>query len=99
MPAARSWAEGMLTERNLRIASETAAIAAGLGTSPASVALAWAARQPGVTAVITGPRTLGQMRDNLEAFSLVLPPDALARLSDISGPLTPEPVTGTGAHH
>ncbi len=58
MPGARSWAEGMVTDRNLRIAAEAAAIAADLGTSPASVALAWVACQPSVTAVITGPRTL-----------------------------------------
>jgi aryl-alcohol dehydrogenase-like predicted oxidoreductase len=98
LPAARSWAEGMLTDRNLRIAAETADIAAGLGTSPASVALAWAAAQPGVTAVIAGPRTLGQLHDNLEGFSLTLPPDAIARLSDISRPASSEPVTGMGAH-
>jgi aryl-alcohol dehydrogenase-like predicted oxidoreductase len=97
MPPARSWAEGMLTDRNLRIAAETAAIAADLGTSPASVALAWVASQPGVTAVIAGPRTLSQLDDNLAAFSLALPPDALARLSDISRPANSEPVTGMGA--
>jgi len=98
MPAARTWAEGMLTDRNLRIAAETAAIAAGLGTSPASVALAWAARQPGVTAVIAGPRTLGQLDDNLAGFNLALPPDAFEKLSGISRPASPEPVTGLGAH-
>ena len=86
MPTARSWAEGMLSERNLRIAAEAAAIAADLGTSPASVALAWVACQPGVTAVFTGPRTLSQMHDNLEGFSRALPPAALARLGGISGP-------------
>ena len=98
MPAARSWAEGILSERNLRIAAEAAAIAAGLGTSPASVALAWAAGQPGVTAVITGPRTLSQLHDNLAGFSLTLAPDALARLSDISRPVSSEPVNGMAAH-
>jgi aryl-alcohol dehydrogenase-like predicted oxidoreductase len=98
MPAARSWAEGMLTERNLRIAAETAAIAADLGTSPASVALAWVASQPGITAVITGPRTLSQLHDNLSGFSLAFPPEALARLNDISRPANLEPVTGMGAH-
>jgi aryl-alcohol dehydrogenase-like predicted oxidoreductase len=99
MPAARSWAEGMLSERNLRIAAEAAAIAADLGTSPASVALAWAGCQPGVTAVITGPRTLSQLHDNLAGFSLTLPPDALTKLSDISKPANSEPVTGMGPHH
>jgi len=86
MPAARAWAEGILSERNLRIAGETAAIAADLGTSPANVALAWVARQPGVTAVIIGPRTVTHLHDNLAGFSLTLPPDALARLNEISRP-------------
>jgi aryl-alcohol dehydrogenase-like predicted oxidoreductase len=99
MPAARSWAEGMLTDRNLRIAAETAAIAASLGASPASVAMAWAARQPGVTAVIAGPRTLSHLHESLAAFSLTLPPDVLARLGDISRPASPEPVTGVSAQH
>ena len=95
MPAARSWAEGVLSERNLRIAAETAAVAEGLGTSAASVALAWVARLPGVTAVIIGPRTMTQLRDDLAGLSLTLPPDALARLDDVSRPLSPEPVTGS----
>ena len=99
MPAARSWVEGILSERNVRIAAEAAAIAAGLGTSSASVALAWAAGQPGVTAVIIGPRTLSQFHDNLAGFSLTLPPDALAKLSDISRPASSEPVNGMSAHH
>jgi aryl-alcohol dehydrogenase-like predicted oxidoreductase len=50
-------------------------------------------------AVITGPRTLSQVHDNLAGFSLTLPPDALARLTDISGPASSEPVTSLGAHH
>jgi aryl-alcohol dehydrogenase-like predicted oxidoreductase len=86
IPAARSWAEGMLTDRNLRIAGEVANVASGLGTSPASVALAWAACQPGVTAVIIGPRTLGHLNDSLAALNLTLPPSALTSLSDISQP-------------
>jgi len=88
----------MLSERNLAIASDVAGIAGGLGASPASVALAWATRQPGVAAVIIGPRTLGQLQDNLAGFSAILPPDVMTRLSEISGPLHAEPVTGMGAH-
>jgi aryl-alcohol dehydrogenase-like predicted oxidoreductase len=62
------------------------------------IALAWATRQPGVAAVIIGPRTLGQLQDNLAGFSAILPPDVMTRLSEISGPLHAEPVTGMGAH-
>jgi aryl-alcohol dehydrogenase-like predicted oxidoreductase len=86
MPAARSWADGMLNERNLTIAGGVAGLARELGASPASVALAWATRQPGVTAVIIGPRSLGQLRDNLAGFSLTLPADALTSLNEISEP-------------
>jgi aryl-alcohol dehydrogenase-like predicted oxidoreductase len=86
MPAARSWAEGMLSGRNLRIAGEVATVASGLGVSPASVALAWVAGQPGATAVIIGPRTLGHLNDSLAALSLTLPASALTALGDISRP-------------
>jgi aryl-alcohol dehydrogenase-like predicted oxidoreductase len=37
-----------------------------------------------VTAVITGPRTLGHLNDSLAALSLTLPPSALTWLSDVS---------------
>jgi aryl-alcohol dehydrogenase-like predicted oxidoreductase len=91
MPAARSWAEGMLNERNLAIAGEVAGIARGLGTSPASVAIAWVTRQPGVTAVIIGPRTLSQLHDNLAGFSVSLPPSVLVRLSEVSSTVPGSP--------
>ena len=62
------------------------------------VALACVARQPSVTAVIIGPRTVGQLRGNLAAFSLSLPPTVLTRLNEASQPASSEPVTGMGAH-
>jgi aryl-alcohol dehydrogenase-like predicted oxidoreductase len=98
MPAARAWAEGMLSERNLAIAAEAATIAGELGTSPAGIALAWVAQQPGVTSVIIGPRTTGQLHGSLAGFTISLPPSALTRLSDISMPASSEPLTGMGAH-
>jgi aryl-alcohol dehydrogenase-like predicted oxidoreductase len=98
MPAARAWAEGMLSQRNLAIAADVAAVAAELGATPAGVALAWVACQPGVTAVIIGPRTVGQLHGNLAGFSLSLPPTILTRLNEASRPASSEPVTGMGAH-
>jgi aryl-alcohol dehydrogenase-like predicted oxidoreductase len=97
MPAARSWAKSMLSDRNLRIAAEVADVAADLGTAPASVGVAWVADRPGVTAVIIGPRTLAQLHDNLTGFALTLPPAALTKLNDVSEPATAEPVNGMGA--
>lgn len=44
-PAAHQWATRMLTDRNLTIADEVAAVAARLGAMPTAVALARAAAQ------------------------------------------------------
>ncbi len=83
-PLARAWAKDLLTERNLDIADETARIAGDLGTTSTAVALAWLRQRPGVTSVIIGPRTLDQLDENLEGFTLQLPADAIARLDGIS---------------
>jgi len=62
-----------------------------LGEEPASVALAWLLHQPGVTAPIIGPRTLGQLDDAQRALSLVLDSDALKRLDAIFPGYKPAP--------
>ncbi len=59
-----------------------AAVAADLRATPTAVAVAWAGRQPGVTSVIIGPRTVEQLADNLAGFDLDLPAPAAARLDE-----------------
>ena len=59
------------------------AFCAGLGHSPAEVALAWLLHQPAVTAPIVGPRTLEQLKSGIEAEHLTLGTAALARLDEI----------------
>jgi aryl-alcohol dehydrogenase-like predicted oxidoreductase len=54
-----------------------------LGEAPAVVALAWLLHNPVVTAVISGPRTVEQLRQNLKAPTLVLSAESLARLDEI----------------
>jgi len=54
-----------------------------LGETPANVALAWLLHNPAVTSVISGPRTLEQLRQNVKALSVKLPDETLARLDDI----------------
>ncbi|MFF8379333.1 aldo/keto reductase [Streptomyces sp. NPDC015661] len=83
-PLARAWAEDLLTERNLRIADEVTEIAAGLGSTPAAVALAWVRQRRGVTSVVIGPRTTAQLAGNLAGFTLELPERAVARLDELS---------------
>jgi hypothetical protein len=44
------------------------AVAQEKGCTTGQVALGWCARQPGVTSPIIGPRTMGQLEDNLGAL-------------------------------
>ncbi|HEV2895532.1 MAG TPA: aldo/keto reductase [Actinomycetota bacterium] len=63
-----------------------------LGERPSDVALAWLLRQPGVTAPITGPRTLEQLEQSLRALEVELDDKALERLDQIwPGPGGPAP--------
>ncbi|HEY3419843.1 MAG TPA: aldo/keto reductase [Methanomassiliicoccales archaeon] len=52
--------------------------------SVARVALAWLLSRDFVTSVIIGVKTVGQLRDNLEAASLHLSDDEFNRLDDVS---------------
>jgi len=54
------------------------------GVSVARVALAWVRQKPFVTSTIIGAKTLEQLNDNLEAVSLTLTPDEIAKLDDVS---------------
>jgi aryl-alcohol dehydrogenase-like predicted oxidoreductase len=63
-----------------------------LGERPSDVALAWLLHQPGVTAPITGPRTLEQLEQSLRALEVDLDDKALERLDQIwPGPGGPAP--------
>jgi aryl-alcohol dehydrogenase-like predicted oxidoreductase len=63
-----------------------------LGHDPAQVGLAWLRHQPVVTAPIVGPRTMDQFTSALDALTIDLDDEALARLDDIfPGPGGPAP--------
>ncbi|QGY01897.1 aldo/keto reductase [Methylobacterium mesophilicum SR1.6/6] len=69
------------------------ALCAEIGEAPSDVALAWLLHNPVVTAAITGPRTVEQLRQNLRAPSLALSGETLARLDEIwPGPGDEAPV-------
>ena len=65
------------------------ALAREIGGSVAQLAIAWCARNPNVSTVITGASRLGQLQDNLKAAELLprLTPDVLARIDEITAPL------------
>jgi len=85
-PAARQWADGMVSDRNLAIAEQVRAVAVNIGASPAAVALAWTAARPGITSVIIGPRTQDQLGQVLAGFELALPAGLAAQLTAVSEP-------------
>jgi hypothetical protein len=60
-------------------------IAAETGSTPARIALAWVAAQPGVAAPIASARTLEQLEELLGAMTLEVGPAQLAMLDEASG--------------
>ena len=64
-------------------------VAAELGCSVAQLAIAWAAKNPHVSTVITGASKLSQLQSNLVAVAVLpqLTAPVLARIDEISAPL------------
>jgi aryl-alcohol dehydrogenase-like predicted oxidoreductase len=60
------------------------AIAAELGCSVSQLAIAWVAKNPHVSTVITGASKISQLQSNLGAAAVIakLTPDVLARIDD-----------------
>lgn len=64
-------------------------IAADLQASVSQLAIAWAAKNPRVSTVITGASKLSQLQTNLAAAELIpkLTPEVLARIDEVTQPL------------
>ena len=76
--------KAMLNERNFEIVDEVGTVAEQLGTTHATVAVAWTLQQRGVTSAIIGPRNVEQLEDNLAAGSLDLPAEIAKQLDRAS---------------
>ena len=65
------------------------AIASELGCSVAQLAIAWAAKNPRVSTVITGASRVDQLKSNLGAVGMIakLTPEVMMRIDEISTPL------------
>jgi voltage-dependent potassium channel beta subunit len=72
-------------ERNAAV-QKLEPIAQELGATVAQLAIAWAARNPRVSSVITGASSVAQLRDNLKAQPVIakLTPEVLQRIDDIT---------------
>jgi aryl-alcohol dehydrogenase-like predicted oxidoreductase len=78
--AGRRFDPDKLTPREFVAQRAVAEVAAELGASPAQVALAWTrAKSPAVLPLV-GVSRPEQLKDNLGALDLTLPPEAVARL-------------------
>ncbi len=88
--------EQYLNPRGLRILAALDAVAQRYGATPAQVALAWLAAQPGISAPIASATSPEQLRDLVAGVRLRLDPDALRRLTE-AGAQTPSAAAQTSA--
>jgi voltage-dependent potassium channel beta subunit len=82
--------EKTLTDRAKNAAvAELEGVAEALGCSVSQLAIAWVAKNPRVSTVITGASRLSQLRDNLVAADVIakLTPEVLARIDELTQPL------------
>lgn len=81
--------EGLTHPAKNAAVAQLGPIADELGCSTAQLAIAWAAKNPRVSSVITGASRLEQLRSNLGAMAVVdrLTPEVLARIDAITRPL------------
>ncbi|MGQ9813854.1 MAG: aldo/keto reductase [Candidatus Roseilinea sp.] len=71
------------TERIFDVVEGLQPIAQDKGCTLSQLALAWCARQPGVTSPIIGPRTMEQLEDNLRALDVSITDDDKRRIDEI----------------
>ena len=80
------------TEENKRKCQKLARIAREMGTTAATLSLAWCLRRPEVTSTIIGTTKVHQVEENVKAADLVIPEEVEKKLDG----LFPRPAAGTG---
>ncbi|MEM9523678.1 MAG: aldo/keto reductase, partial [Pseudomonadota bacterium] len=74
-----------------RTAADLSVLARALGLHPATLAVAWSARHPGVTAPIISARSVEQLRPSLAALDFSMDDALYERVSALGSP--PPPAT------
>ena len=74
------------TDRNWQVLDTLRAVAAEAERSPAMIALAWAAGQPGMSSLILGASRVEQLRENAAAFDVRLTEAQRERLNEATAP-------------
>ena len=75
-----------VTARGVEVSNRFAALAREHGFDPAQAAVAWVKDQPGVSAPILGPRTLGQLEHLLPVLSMTLDDEMRAACDGLTAP-------------
>ncbi len=75
----------LLTDENLDKVEALSKIAERLGTTMASLALAWLLKRPAVSSVIVGASRVEQLQKNLSALEVEIPADAMEEIEGILG--------------
>jgi len=75
-------------EWGFRILDTVREIAQGYGATPAQVSLAWLLTQPHVSSVLVGSSNLTQLEENLRAAELSLSGEDVARLNEMTRPVS-----------
>ncbi len=84
--SARAAFVGGPSEADFAVIDLVTRIADGLETSSAAVALAWLQARPGTVVPILGARRVQQLEDNLDSLGVVLTPEQLRALDEVSTP-------------
>jgi aryl-alcohol dehydrogenase-like predicted oxidoreductase len=79
-----AYAKRYAGESNFRIAERFTEYARGQGIHPATLAVAWAASHPAVTAPIIGARSVKQLEPSLTALEMTMDPALRADISRLS---------------
>ena len=82
-------AKSLTDEKKRAAVAQLDGIARELGCSVAQLAIAWVAKNPRVSTVITGASKLSQLKDNLGAVAVIekLTPEVMAKIDAISTPI------------
>ena len=89
LPSMASFREGLTDAAKNAAVAQLEPIATELGGSLAQLAIAWAAKNPRVSTVITGASKVSQLQSNLGALDLLdkLTPEVMARIDAVTAAL------------
>jgi aryl-alcohol dehydrogenase-like predicted oxidoreductase len=94
-PRQKRMANRFVNARTLETTARLAEIAAEVGVSVATLAVAWSKQHNFVASTIIGATTVAQLEENLKAADLVLTSDTLARINELDEAI-PNPMTEDG---